>query len=256
MSDEVKKIQAQLDEQIPRDVVSLREGGGGRKLSYLEGWYVIDRLNKIFGQGNWSYAHQYERLFEQENDDKWETAYLAKVYLNVFIGNRHIALEDVGYGDGKDRNRGKAHESAVKEAVTDGIKRCAKSLGMSMGLALYDKTQENVSDAEPEKAPVQGSGSKDTKSAAMGGVRKGKPETVSAPAPESDGPVPATPPADRELRNKMISGMADVAVKQKKATTAQLRDYMREKYKVEKKEELNDVQSQGFYSYLRGVISG
>jgi hypothetical protein len=267
MSDEIKKIREQLDQPIPRDVISERDGGGKRKLSYLEGWYVIDRLNKILGQGNWDYSTEEMKLVHSGvvqnsyGQDVHTVHYIARVALtvrNISGPEKYgVTFIDYGYGDGSDKtNPGKAHELAVKEAVTDGLKRCAKSLGMSMGLALYDKTQENVSDAEPEKAPVPASGGKDTKAVAMGGVRAGKPETVSPGSTEDTGPVSATPPSDRKQRDKMISAMADIAIKQKKATTAQLRDYMKEKYKVEKKEELNDVQSQGFYSYLRGIISG
>jgi hypothetical protein len=39
---------------------------------------------------------------------------------------------------------GLAHESAVKEAVTDALKRALRSFGNPFGLALYDKTRENV----------------------------------------------------------------------------------------------------------------
>ena len=51
----IEDIRHRLDEPIPSDVVAKRKGGAGFSLSYLEGWYVIDRLNQVFGQGNWQY---------------------------------------------------------------------------------------------------------------------------------------------------------------------------------------------------------
>jgi recombination DNA repair RAD52 pathway protein len=58
-----------------------------------------------------------------------------------------VRVVDRGHGHGIDRYVGAAVESAEKEAATDALKRCAKSLGMRLGLALYDKAQEHV--AEP-----------------------------------------------------------------------------------------------------------
>lgn len=170
----------ELDSKIPRDVISERDGGGGRKLSYLEGWYVIDRLNKVVGQGNWSYETEEMRLVregtikDKYGNDVHTAHYIAKVTLNARLSpgveDRSLysgwsTFSDYGYGDGSDKNNpGKAHELAVKEAVTDAVKRCAKNLGMSLGLALYDKTQENVAEAEEAK-PVD-------KNSASGGDAK------------------------------------------------------------------------------------
>lgn len=152
--DEIRK---ELDAPIPRDVVAKRSQGRF-DLSYLEGWYVIDRMNKIFGQGNWEYhVVSVTKVAETELNGKYFAAYTAHIGLEVrFNETQPTRISDVGYGDGYDSsNPGKPHESALKEAVTDGIKRCAKSLGMSLGLALYDKTQANVVDSDEEKAEVK-----------------------------------------------------------------------------------------------------
>lgn len=159
----IEQIRAELDAKIPRDAVSSREQAG-RSLSYLEGWYVIDRLNKVLGQGNWSYritAMQcvFQGQVEQRSGPVHATSYLAQIELNVRVGSltnmTKVTFGEVGYGDGTDKtNPGKAHELGAKEAVTDGLKRAAKNLGMSMGLALYDKTQEFVDDEAGPATPV------------------------------------------------------------------------------------------------------
>lgn len=179
MSKTYEEIVQELDSKIPRDVIEQRDGGGGRKLSYLPGHYVIDRLNKVIGQGNWGYDSNINLLFSGVIQDKYgndvnTVHYSGRVTLVVTIDGRQVVFTDYGYGDGTDKtNPGKAHELAIKEAVTDGLKRCAKNLGMSMGLALYDKTQENVADEEPKPSPVR---------------------TVEAPKP-SPAPVPNTQPS-------------------------------------------------------------
>ncbi len=140
-----------LNEKIPRDVVSIRDGGGGRRLSYLEGHYVIDRLNKVFGAMGWSKEITDVRLLEGS-----KPSYLVKVRLTALVEG--LASVKEAYGYGSDKSGLNPHELAIKEAVTDALKVAAKDLGMSMGLALYDKTQENVEDGEQEtvkpKPPV------------------------------------------------------------------------------------------------------
>lgn len=143
-------VQTELDANIPEGAVHTRSQAG-RDLSYLETWYVIDRLNQVLGQGNWGYQtvkldKVFEGKTEQYSGEVYATSYTAQVSLfATFENGRTVVFSDVGYGDGTDKkNPGKAHELAVKEAVSDGLKRAAKNLGRSMGLALYDKTQEFV----------------------------------------------------------------------------------------------------------------
>lgn len=142
-----KTIEELLDEKIPRDVVSLRDGGGGRKLSYLEGWYVIDRLNKIFGHTNWSKEVLDVRQVVNTTQKGEFPAYIVKVRLTI-VNQNNIVIYKEAYGYGADKSPQNAHELAIKEAVTDALKVAAKDFGMSLGLALYDKTQENVDDGE------------------------------------------------------------------------------------------------------------
>lgn len=152
----------ELDRKIPRDVISQRSGGQGRMLSYLEGHYVIDRLNKILGQGNWGYNSHVSLLHsglvkDRFGNDVHSVHYSASVnFVFTVPGGITNHFTDYGYGDGTDKlNPGKAHELAIKESITDGLKRCAKNLGMSMGLALYSKEQENVDDGEVEAEPTR-----------------------------------------------------------------------------------------------------
>lgn len=164
MNKTLEELGLELDQKIPRDVVSLRDGGGGRKLSYLEGHYVIDRLNKVFGHINWSKeiidVRQVSNTITKTNYKTLGSstheypAYLVKVRLTVGFatpdGQFKTATKE-GYGYGSDKSSQNAHELAIKEAVTDALKVAAKDLGMSMGLALYDKTQENVDDGDEER---------------------------------------------------------------------------------------------------------
>lgn len=144
LTDEQKR---RFNEDLPSSVVREREGGGRKALSYVEGWYIIDRMNSILGPGGWSYdctpTLAVSKMQSKDGKDRWAVTYTAKCVLAV----DGCTIGDYGAGHGIDRDEGAAHESAIKEACTDALKRCAKSLGRSMGLALYDKTQEHVASA-------------------------------------------------------------------------------------------------------------
>ena len=233
-------IKKRLDEKIPREAVAQREGGGKTKLSYLEGWYVIDRLNAIFGQGNWQYGIDELKLVYQgevagQYGSKHCCSYVAQVRLevrqptqmkekepDVFSYSNWVSFTEVGYGDGSDKsNPGKAHELAVKEAVTDGVKRAAKNLGMSMGLALYDKTQENVSDEDEEVVEAK-------------------------PAPKAASAAPS-----KDSLISLISTQVTVLTGLKKVTKQSVQEHYKKTYNVASIKDLNVEQLQELTSYLQ-----
>lgn len=141
-----KEQQAQLNADLPADMVKKRDGGDGKALSYVAGWWVIDRLNAILGPGAWSYdcdVTETSRLEgkNKKGDPQWQVSHMAKCTLRV----GECTIGDYGAGSGNARDLAGALEKSLKEACTDALKRCAKSLGRHLGLALYDKEQEHVS---------------------------------------------------------------------------------------------------------------
>lgn len=119
----------------------------GRKLSYIEGWLVISEANRIFGFDGWNREtieiKQTHDAYKNEKGN-WVVGYWAKV--RVTVGS--VVREGSGFGSGIDRDLGRAHESALKESETDSMKRALMTFGNPFGLALYDKTQENVETAD------------------------------------------------------------------------------------------------------------
>jgi DNA recombination protein Rad52 len=253
----MEQIKQQLDAKIPRDVIALRDAGSGRKLSYLEGWYVIARMNEIFGQGNWSYTtDQMTLAFSGEVNDKQVAHYIAKVTLVAFFPNGSKALfSDYGYGDGSDKfNPGKAHELAVKEAVTDGIKRCAKSLGMSLGLALYDKSQENVDDGESESDSSPRSAAERKPAARKAAPAKEEKSDVARPVPSS--PEPQAPAGTREELNSGIQKISKILEAKKIKSLTEIRELVKTKYGAESSKSLDDAKAAELYAELRGMANG
>ena len=131
----------------------------GRQLSFLEGWKVIEEANRIFGFDGWDRETIDLRELgdARQVDGKWRVAYMARVRITVRppqdISADVIRRDGCGYGSGIDRDLGSAHESALREAETDAMKRALMTFGNPFGLALYDKDQAQVSDdARPNGA--------------------------------------------------------------------------------------------------------
>ena len=119
----------------------------GKYGEYLFAWHVIAEANRIFGFDGWSYSIVLQKVAESVNK-KGNTVigYICKCTLTVDC----VTREDVGYGEGVSKNVGDAHKGATKEAATDSLKRALRTFGNPFGLALYDKSKENVADVEPE----------------------------------------------------------------------------------------------------------
>jgi hypothetical protein len=64
--------------------------------------------------------------------------------VRVRAGDKEICREGCGSGHGVGLTPGEAHESAIKEAETDAMKRALSTFGNPFGLALYDKERQNV----------------------------------------------------------------------------------------------------------------
>jgi DNA recombination protein Rad52 len=215
-------VASQLDEKIPRDAVSSRSAGGGKALSYLESWYVIDRLNKVFGNLGWD-SETTEMVLVSKPDEK--PAYRAKVRITAIVkvdDGAYMKVTKEGTGWGSDKSNLNPHEMACKEAESDALKRAAMKFGMSLGLALYDKSQENVDDGPAPQAPAAAA-----------------PKTIK-----------------REDINEQISAISRVLISQKKRSKEDLFASLKKQYGVDSKEALTDSQAQALLTELRAIANG
>lgn len=199
-SEQVSALSAPLD----RSHVKSRSASG-RELSYIEGWHAIAEANRIFGFGTWlretvdcRCVVDAERPVGRNGDSGWGVTYTARVRITIF-SEFTIIREGTGAGHGIDRDRGLAHESAIKEAETDAMKRALMTFGNPFGLALYDKQQREVEGASAGRrgttppAPREPSVSSAPTSPVPAAARPG--ERPARPAPPSRPPArpPATP---------------------------------------------------------------
>ncbi|MEA3455066.1 MAG: Rad52/Rad22 family DNA repair protein, partial [Campylobacterota bacterium] len=132
---------------------------GNITLSYLEGFDIIDAANFAFGYGNWGYEVKELAQVSEEINEKQNKVIGYKAIVTVTVFDVHhksyVVREDIGFGTGIAREYASAHESAGKEAVTDGLKRAFRTFGNQFGNALYDKSQKNVDRPNRQSQPVQ-----------------------------------------------------------------------------------------------------
>lgn len=154
MDEQQKELLAQ---PLNRSNVRTREQAG-QTLSFIEGWFAMAEANRIFGFDGWMRETTFfqcvadnPREIGREKHPGWGVSYIARVKVTV----DGIVREGCGGGHGIDRDHGKAHESALKEAETDATKRALTTFGYQFGLALYDKQQINVSDDPPPLSDEQ-----------------------------------------------------------------------------------------------------
>ncbi len=189
---------AALSAPLDRANVRQREQGRSR-VSYLEGWQVIAEANRIFGFDGWQRqtvavrcVAQAERLIGRDQKPGWGVTYTARVRVTVTAGDlTPLIREGSGAGHGIDVDLGQAHESALKEAETDAMKRALMTFGNPFGLALYDKAQRQVSGAAGQgDGPQRQAGQRSS----LSWPEAGAPATTASPAQGRTQSTAPTPP--------------------------------------------------------------
>lgn len=148
-----KELAKKLDPSTVKERVQ-----GGARVSYIEGWHAIAEANRIFGHFDWHRetvdlrcVAERERKIGRDQKDGWGVTYTARVRVTV----DGVTRDGCGAGHGIGTDLGECHESALKEAETDAMKRALMTFGNPFGLALYDKTRENVGhNADPQALAI------------------------------------------------------------------------------------------------------
>ena len=145
-----------LSSELSTDRIKVRDKAN-IKLSYLEGFDIIDTANNIFGYGNWAYTiSSLEQVSQEVNaNQNVVVCYKAIVKVDVYDIDHStmISRQDVGFGTGVARSLADAHENSAKEAVTDALKRSLRSFGNQFGNSLYDKSKIVAQNNAPSNIP-------------------------------------------------------------------------------------------------------
>lgn len=109
-------VRTELSKEFAKSEVQSFQGRGGQTFDYIEDETVMDRLDEVFGVGMWSFTV--------------EAVSLADGVVKGRLAVGDAVYEDFGYST-------RADGEALKEAVSDCIRRCGRFLGI--GRYLYKK---------------------------------------------------------------------------------------------------------------------
>ena len=147
-----------LGQPIDPALVSQRRGRAGRTFSYIEGHTAISEANRVFGFGGWGFElvenvtlRQIETVDSETGEVKVVNAYTAPVRVTVPGAPPRT---DIGFHAVTDETAD-GHETALKGAVTDGMKRALRSFGDRFGNGLYGDQAPVVNLPQPQRVPPQ-----------------------------------------------------------------------------------------------------
>ena len=150
-----------LGQPLDPALASQRKGRAGRSYDYLEGHVVIEQANRIFGYGGWGYElagnvtlRQVETVDPQTGEVKTVSGYSAPVRVTVAGA---LPRTDIGvHPVAEDTLDG--HDTAIKAAVTDGMKRAFRSFGVQFGNGFYGDQTQAGNPPQPQRVPAQTNG--------------------------------------------------------------------------------------------------
>ena len=122
---------------------------------------MIAQANRIFGYGGWGYElvgdvtlRRIETVNPQTGEVKVEQGYSAPVRVSVAGA---LPRADIGvHPVAEDTFDG--HDTAIKGAVTDGLKRAFRSFGVQFGNAFYGDQPQVGNQPQPQRVPAPSNG--------------------------------------------------------------------------------------------------
>jgi hypothetical protein len=185
---------AGLQEDFPDE--AFKPGASGKEsLIYIEHAFLRDRLNKVFGIGQWAIVPRSrwgEDFTIPANRDKPEQS-ATRIYVEAMLVVRGcFVAEAIGDMVYYPKNQSQNYGDAVEGAKTSALRRCTKELGI--GLQAYKKDW-CAGWWERENARRRGGRATQNTSGGSGGSQSSAPSSNAAPAPQS-APRPAAKTAD------------------------------------------------------------
>ncbi len=143
----------------PAEFIRERPGKGGKTFHYIEGGYVIARLNQIFSPIGWDFD-----VVNQQIEPN-EVIIRGRLTIKDFKTGFSIGKTRTGT---KERMAGISLGDTIKAAETDSLKKCASHLGIGLDVYWQQLDEDKLTKAEPRtpkapKVPVGAAQAKQTK---------------------------------------------------------------------------------------------
>jgi DNA repair and recombination protein RAD52 len=156
--DKIEKLNKKLDPSR----IKVREQAG-RKLSYVEGYDIMNAANDIFGYDGWMHeivgeVKTVKAGQVKDSQGNLLPGWISKATVKIGIRNEErewvyhtdtgLCIPAISLKNGFTEPSPDSIETAEKGAVTDAMKRAFRALGNQFGLSLYDKDDEDSKAAQ------------------------------------------------------------------------------------------------------------
>jgi len=126
----------------PQEFIKERPGKGGKTFRYIEGGYVIARLNQIFSPIGWD--------FDVVNQQVEEREVIVRCRLEVKDFKTGFSIGKTRTGT-KERVAGVPLGDTIKAAETDALKKCASHFGIGLDVYWQQLDEDKLTKAEKGK---------------------------------------------------------------------------------------------------------
>lgn len=125
----------------PAEFIKTRPGKGGKSFTYIEGGYVIARLNQVFSPVGWDFEVINERVEPNE--------VIVRGKLTVKDHKNGFTISKTQYGT-RDRNAGVPLGDTFKAASTDCLKKCASLFGIGLDVYWQQLDEDKLTAQKPK----------------------------------------------------------------------------------------------------------
>jgi len=134
--------------ETPAALIKTKPGRGGKRVSYVEGGYVISKLNEAFSPLGWEFKIVEKGTTERKNESSAEGEVWVYGELTIIDHKNGYRTTKGQYGQHPIHTKVPIGD-AYKAAGTDALKKCASLLGIA--LDVYWGTLDKNEDAPPPK---------------------------------------------------------------------------------------------------------
>lgn len=140
-----------VNAETPKDLIKSKPGRGGKRVAYVEGGYVISKLNQAFSPLGWEFKITERGTTERKNERSAEGEVWVYGELTIIDHKNNFRTTKGQYGQHPIHEKVPIGD-AYKAAATDALKKCASLLGIA--LDVYWGTLDREEASEPKQTKL------------------------------------------------------------------------------------------------------
>jgi recombination DNA repair RAD52 pathway protein len=120
-----------INAETPAALIKSKPGRGGKRVSYVEGGYVISKLNEAFSPLGWEFEIVEHGTTERKNENSSEGEVWVRGKITIIDHKNNWRVSKTQFGQ-HPIHKNVPMGDALKAAGTDALKKCASMLGIAL----------------------------------------------------------------------------------------------------------------------------